>query len=91
MNKRQQAIYMRRLFARDDPKQPPVHNLRALKKATYFARANGLEIPSEYAGRIIVKVLWLLYDRECDACRVRAVESGVSDAAWGLTPAGCTC
>jgi hypothetical protein len=66
MNKRQQNIHLRRLLGREDWKFPAVWNLQLLMRAVYFAREHGLEIPSPYSDRLIVKVFSLMWEREAE-------------------------
>lgn len=94
MNKRQQKIYLRRLlecFGSWGRKQPPVHRLRAARKAVFFARNHGLEIPTELSALILVKLFSLLYERTCEVCRLAVIEGSVHVAEWNERPEDCCC
>jgi hypothetical protein len=93
VTKRQQKIRLRRLFdiCEWHWKLPPVHQLRNWKKAVYFARIHGLEITDRFADRIIVKVFWRLYERECETCRAEVIEQSVYSATGSERLRGCVC
>jgi hypothetical protein len=93
VHKRQQKIYLRRLCGVFDwgRKLPPVHRLRAARKAVFFARTHGLEIPAEFGGLILVKLFSLLYERTCEVCRSEVIEKDACNVTPTIRPPGCAC